>query len=166
MLQRAGATAATFHSDLKTFAGRFRVAAELRGLDAVAMRPMGMVHQEALKQARAELQGLLAYYFPEQRGSECSEPEHREAHRRWVLLRVDEKHGAGIEITPSENGYRVDHVEDFPGQDFGVGEVIVEVNGRPLAGLSDEAMEDTFGECFSDRASLCLIKCPTSGLGF
>mmetsp|Transcript_61215 Transcript_61215/g.197238 ORF Transcript_61215/g.197238 Transcript_61215/m.197238 type:complete len:339 (+) Transcript_61215:1-1017(+) len=150
MLQRDRSAAAVFHRDLKTFAGRFKVAAELRGLDAVVMRPMGFVHQEAIRQARAELQGLLSFYFPE-----CRRPD-----QRRVELRVDDEHGAGIEMTPSAHGYRIDHVEDFPGQDFVPGEVIIEVNGRPLAGLSEEAMEDTFAECFGNGASLCIIKCP------
>merc|ERR1712039_693693 len=119
---------------------RFRMIAELRGLDAVVMRPMGIVHPEARKRARAELEGLLDFYFP----------KHNELERRQVQLRVHDEHGAGIDLTHTEHGYRVDGVEDIPGQDFVPGEVIIEINNRPLAGLSEEAIEATFGECFSN----------------
>merc|ERR1712060_398546 len=127
---------------------KFRMIAELRGLNAVVMRPMGLVHQEAKKRARAELEGLLGFYF-----QEPSEPE-----RRQVQLRVDDEYGAGIDLSHTEYGYHVDAVEDFPGQDFTSGEVIVEINDRPLTGLTEEEIENTFGECFSNGASLIIIK--------
>jgi len=159
MLQRDRATAATFHSDLKTFAGKFQVAAELHGLETVIMKPMGFVHQATLRQARAELEGLLDYYFPT-RHEESLRKSELLLRRRVVELRVDETHGAGIEMTPTEHGYRIDHVEDFPGQAFAPGEVIAEVEGLPLAGLSAEDMEDAFAECFGNGVSLVLIQHP------
>merc|ERR1712087_937739 len=140
--------AATLHADLQTFGRKFRLTAELRGFDSVVLRPDGFVHNDTIRQARSELQGLLEYHFPE-----VHEPE-----QRWVSLRVDDGYGAGIHIEACEHGYRVTSIEEFPGQDVYPGEIIVEINGRPLRGLSEEAMEDTFGECFADGASLCLIR--------
>lgn len=149
MLQRDRAQAELFHKDLKTFAGKFRVAAELRGLDCVVMKPMGFVHQETKQRARVELQRLLDYYFPERQ-----EPRYRSAR-----LRVSED-GAGIEMTATEHGYRVDLVEDFPGQDFVPGEVIVEINGVSLVGLEEEALEDAFADHFADGAVLSVMPAP------
>lgn len=168
MLQRDRETAATFHGDLRTFASRYRVQAELRGLDAVVLKPMGFVHKDAMQKARVELQGLLDYYFPERRDAAvavpgasvaAAVPKSPAAGRptRHVRLRVDADAGAGIEITPTAEGYRVDHVEDCPGQDFSVGNIIIEIAGRSLEGLSEEDMEDAFGEGFGDGASLVLL---------
>lgn len=141
----------SFQDDLQMFGRKFGLHVELRGLDAVVVRPTGFVQQEAIQEAQVELQGLIGYHFP----AAAAEPE-----RRWVVLRVHPEYGAGIEIAHSVHGYRVDAVENFPGQDFFAGEVIVEINGTPLGSLSEEGMEEAFGECFGDGASLCLIRSP------
>jgi len=101
-----------------------------------------------------ELQGLLDYHFPDRRNTTAPAP--RPPERRRASLRVDAEKGACIEMTPTLQGYRVDHVDDYPGQDFTVGELIVEINGRSLVGLSEEDLEDTFAECFAHGASLLL----------
>eukprot|EP00927_Polykrikos_kofoidii_P028314 TRINITY_DN24749_c0_g1_i1.p1 TRINITY_DN24749_c0_g1~~TRINITY_DN24749_c0_g1_i1.p1 ORF type:complete len:1523 (-),score=345.44 TRINITY_DN24749_c0_g1_i1:21-4589(-) len=166
-LQSDKAKATSLHSDLRRFAGKFRVAAELRGLDSVVVRPMGNVHKEALRRARAELDGLLDFYFPQlpQGAAEANGHGEGQQLRRRVRLRVDADSGAGIELTVTALGYGVDHVEDFPGQDFAAGEVIVQIGDRELAGLSEDAMEDAFAEGFAHGAELMLIQggCAVSG---
>jgi len=144
-LQRDTARAKTFRDDLRTFARNFRIQAELVGLDKVQMKPIGFVHQDAREKARAELQKLLHYHFP---GSAASR-------EREVRLRVAES-GAGIDLTPSDRGFQVDHVEDFPGQDFAAGEVILAINGQKLSGLSEDEVEETFGAHFGDGAVLMI----------
>jgi len=164
MLQRDRRQAELFHRDLKTFAGKFRVAAELQGLSCVVMKPMGQVHQETLQRARSELQRLLDYYFPERQATvsavaSAAAKSQPEPTCRGVRLRVSED-GAGIEMTPTTDGYRVDFVEDSPGQDFMPGEFITEINGFPLVGLEEEALEDIFGENFGDGAVLTVMAWP------
>jgi len=148
LLQRNRTIAEAFHADLKTFAGRFRVSAELCGLEAAVMKPSSSLHQDDAQRAFAELKHLVEYHFPGRREQD---------ERKWVDLNVHAEHGAGIEMTPSEQGYLIDFVEEFPGQSFVSGDVIIEINGRSLVGLSAETMEDTFAECFGHGASLCLI---------
>ncbi|CAE7730263.1 unnamed protein product [Symbiodinium sp. CCMP2456] len=143
-LQRDTARAKTFRDDLRTFARNFRIQAELVGLDKVQMRPIGFVHQDTREKARAELQNLLNYHFPSAVSRE-----------REVRLRVAES-GAGIDLTPSDRGFQVDHVEDFPGQDFSAGEIIVAINGHKLSGLSEDEVEETFGAHFGDGAVLMI----------
>eukprot|EP00931_Biecheleriopsis_adriatica_P050500 TRINITY_DN29242_c0_g1_i1.p1 TRINITY_DN29242_c0_g1~~TRINITY_DN29242_c0_g1_i1.p1 ORF type:complete len:1355 (-),score=380.51 TRINITY_DN29242_c0_g1_i1:40-3651(-) len=149
MLQKDPANAETFRNDLRTFARNFRVTAELNGLDSVSMRPMGFVHQDTLRKAKEELRNLLEFYFPSQSQT---------AARRSVRLRVHDESGAGIDLSHSEQGFHVDHVEDFPGQDLLSGDVIVEINGQSLAGLTADEIDDTFGEHFADGASLVVVR--------
>ncbi|CAJ1334341.1 unnamed protein product [Effrenium voratum] len=78
--------------------------------------------------------------------------------KRDVRLRVHAEKGAGIDLEPCEKGFRVEAVEDFPGQDLTVGDVIVEVNGTQLGGLSDEAMEEAFGSQFAEGARLIVTR--------
>ncbi|CAE8632024.1 unnamed protein product [Polarella glacialis] len=150
-LQGDRAKAVSFHDDLRTFASKFRVSAELRGFEAVEMKPMGFVNQDALKRARQELRGLLDYHFPAPVEPQTIPVEPQT--RRQVRLRVDGEHGAGMDLTACELGFQVDHVEYFS-----VGEVIVEINGRSLAALGEEEMEDAFGEQFGDGARLVIIR--------
>merc|ERR1712151_1081606 len=112
--------------------------------------------QEDLRRAREELEGLLSYHFPARTMSVSACPAPQTCSRR-VRLRVDAEYGAGIDMTPGDDGYHVDHVEDYPGQDFVAGEVIVEINGQSLSGLSKEALEETFGSYFGDGASVLLM---------
>lgn len=142
-LQRDTARAKTFRDDLRTFARNFRIQAELVGLDKVQMKPLGFVHQDTREKARAELQNLLNYHFPSV------------SREREVRLRVAES-GAGIDLTPSDRGFQVDHVEEFPGQDFSAGEVILAINGHKLSGLSEDEVEETFGAHFGDGAVLMI----------
>lgn len=137
-LQRDRQKAAEFHKDLRTFAGRFKVAAELQGLDRIVLRPLGFVHQAAVRQAREELVQLIAYHFP----------------RRSVRLRVDAERGAGLELSPCQTGFHIDLVEALPGQDLAAGEVIVEIEGHSLEGLDEEVLYETFDACFRDGAQL------------
>ncbi|CAE7625685.1 unnamed protein product, partial [Symbiodinium pilosum] len=105
------------------------------------------VHQDTRQKARQELQSLLDYHFPA--------PTPTRAMERQVRLRVAES-GAGIDLTPSDRGFHIDHVEDFPGQEFSAGEVILAINGCPLSGLTEEEVEDTFGANFGDGAVLVI----------
>ncbi|CAK8986373.1 unnamed protein product [Durusdinium trenchii] len=138
VLQKDPGKAKTFQEDLRTFARNFHMSAELVGFDYVQLKPIGFVHQETKQKARTELQRLLQYYFP----------------LRETCLRVRPESGAGIDLVPSEQGFLVENVEDFPGQDLCVGDVILQIDGHNLWGLSDEAMEQTFGKHFRDGAKL------------
>ncbi|CAE7897286.1 unnamed protein product [Symbiodinium sp. KB8] len=152
-LQRDTARAKTFRDDLRTFARNFRIQAELVGLDKVQMKPLGFVHQDTREKARAELQNLLNYHFPSV------------SREREVRLRVAES-GAGIDLTPSDRGFQVDHVEEFPGQDFSAGEVILAINGHKLSGLSEDEVEETFGAHFGDGAVLMIGRSKTRFFSF
>lgn len=153
-LQRDQDLSRSFHRDLKTFAARFHVAAELQGFKEVGMRPIGFVHHEAVQQAREELRKLVDFHFPQR-----VVPEHRQVH-----LRVDAECGANIELTPTEHGYRVDYVDEFPGQSFAQGDVILAINDHSLQGLTEHDIEDTFAENFGDGAALLVARMPESGL--
>ncbi|CAE7332652.1 unnamed protein product, partial [Symbiodinium necroappetens] len=144
-LQRDTARAKTFRDDLRTFARNFRIQAELVGLDKAS----------STKTREKRLQNLLNYHFP--LGAQASNSAWLSLvlPRREVRLRVAEsppRSGAGIDLTPSDRGFQVDHVEEFPGQDFSAGEVILAINGHKLSGLSEDE-EETFGAHFGDGAS-------------
>lgn len=165
VLQRDQETARGFHEDLRMFAARFGVRAELQdGLGAVVVRPAGSgLQPDVLRGAREELRGLIAYYFPEAAaptapataavrataGSAVSSQPCRQVH-----LVVDPERGAGLELSPTPAGFRVDRVEEYPGQELVVGETIVEIGGRVLAGLGEDEMEDAFRELFAHGAVL------------
>jgi len=68
----------------------------------------------------------------------------RNAAFREVRLCVDEKLGCGLSMEPCEFGFSVDEVEEKPGQEVEVGEVIVAIEGRILAGLSGPQMQASF----------------------
>lgn len=151
-LQRDPEKAKTFQEDLRTFARNFKLSAELVGMDYIQLKPIGFVPHDTKQKAREELRMLLEFHFPS-----TSRPEPpRPLPTRQTHLRVHPEHGAGIELTVSEQGYLVDFVEDFPGQDLFVGDVILEINGQKLAGLSEAEMEDTFGAHFGDGAKLTI----------
>lgn len=146
-LQRDPEKAKTFQEDLRTFARNFKLSAELVGMDYIQLKPIGFVPHDTKQKAREELRMLLEFHFPS---------TSRPIPTRQTHLRVHPEHGAGIELTVSEQGYLVDFVEDFPGQDLSVGDVILEINGQKLAGLSEAEMEDKFGAHFGDGAKLTI----------
>jgi hypothetical protein len=143
-LQNDSAKAALLSEDLRHFADKFRIAAECDGISKVVLRPTAWVSAEDRARARAELKRLLDHHFPEQR-------------YREVRLNVSDDRGACIQLQMDPEGYLVDSVEDYPGQDFWPGEVIIEINGVPLAGLEEEQLEDAFGNEFGDGASLLIL---------
>lgn len=156
LLQRDKEKAASLHGDLRTFAARFHVAAALQAphYEAVVMQPLGFVHQEAMRQAREELDHLLRHHFD----FPLERPKPVEAEgRRRAYLRVDPESGAGIEITHAHEGYLVDEVDEHPGQDFVAGDLLVEIDGVCLAGLSEEELEEAFAGCFADGAQLVVV---------
>lgn len=63
---------------------------------------------------------------------------------REEKLRVDPKHGAGISLEHSEFGFAVSAIAEKPGQPVQVGDVIVAIESRLLAGLSAPQMEASF----------------------
>eukprot|EP00933_Yihiella_yeosuensis_P015843 TRINITY_DN13686_c0_g2_i1.p1 TRINITY_DN13686_c0_g2~~TRINITY_DN13686_c0_g2_i1.p1 ORF type:complete len:946 (-),score=306.26 TRINITY_DN13686_c0_g2_i1:38-2740(-) len=165
LLQRDRAKAATFHEDLRTFGGRFGVSAKLEGFQSIRLIPQGFVHQDALRRSREEIKGLLEYHFPLNLFQEAEPAPEKpglhvpvEPERRQVRLRVHAEAGAAVDLAPCPDGFLIEHVEDFPGQDFTAGEVIAEINGCALAGLGDEEMEDAFGANFKDGANLVIVK--------
>eukprot|EP00927_Polykrikos_kofoidii_P079146 TRINITY_DN75946_c0_g1_i1.p1 TRINITY_DN75946_c0_g1~~TRINITY_DN75946_c0_g1_i1.p1 ORF type:complete len:488 (-),score=78.61 TRINITY_DN75946_c0_g1_i1:204-1604(-) len=86
-------------------------------------------------------------------------------HPRWeslrrCCLRVDEDHGAGLDLEASEFGYSVDGVDVVPGQadELRPGSVIIEIGGAKLFGLVDEeALEHVFGRHFGAGAEVLLV---------
>lgn len=150
-LQRDPEKAKTFQEDLRTFARNFNLSAELVGMDYIQLKPIGFVPHDTKQKAREELRMLLEFHFS------ASRPDPpRPSPTRQIHLRVHPEHGAGIELRVSEQGYLLDFVEDFPGQDLSVGDVILEINGQKLAGLSEAEMEDKFGANFGDGAQLTI----------
>eukprot|EP00435_Cladocopium_sp_Y103_P017533 s493_g4.t1 len=154
-LQRDPEKAKTFQEDLRTFARNFKLSAELVGMDYIQLKPIGFVPHDTKQKARDELRMLLEFHFPSPSRPQ-EPPRPRPLPTRQSHLRVHPEHGAGIDLTVSEQGYLVDFVEDFPGQDLSVGDVILEINGQKLAGLSEEEMEDKFGAHFGDGAKLTI----------
>eukprot|EP00930_Biecheleria_cincta_P099445 TRINITY_DN91073_c0_g1_i1.p1 TRINITY_DN91073_c0_g1~~TRINITY_DN91073_c0_g1_i1.p1 ORF type:complete len:627 (+),score=116.03 TRINITY_DN91073_c0_g1_i1:52-1881(+) len=83
----------------------------------------------------------------------------RAGEKRWrVRLRVDSETGAGIELSACDQGYLVEGVEDFPGQDFVAGDVIAEINGHSLAGMGEDEISVAFGEHFAHGATLRIVR--------
>lgn len=68
----------------------------------------------------------------------------RETQLREEPLRVDRTTGAGLSLEHSEFGFVVTGVDEQPGQGVAVGEVVVAVEGRILAGLSAPQMQASF----------------------
>jgi hypothetical protein len=79
--------------------------------------------------------------------------------RTVVKLRVHPEHGAGLELRATVAGYAIDAVEDEPGQP-GVdpGDVITAIRGVSLSHLSEEDLEDRFGENFGAGVDLVIEK--------
>jgi len=71
-------------------------------------------------------------------------------------IRVHPEHGAGLELSPSCWGMRVDLVDKKPGQPhITAGVTITSIGGVNLLGLLDEdAVEEAFGRGFKDGAAL------------
>lgn len=124
----------------------------------MVLRPIGIVNTEALQKIRIELQGLIDFYFPSERRQQQASASAAVPLELRARLHVDAELGAGIDLTPSTQGFQVGHIDAVPGQDFCVGDVIVGIAGRSLAGLSEEDLEDAFGECFGDGAELVLLR--------
>lgn len=126
------------------FASKFGIVATCDGNTEVVLRPKRTRQLEEWESVRTELLGLINYHFP---------AEHRRSR-----LRVSDDRGAGIQLNWTDDGYLVDSIEEYPGQDFAPGEVIAEINGVSLAGLTEDQMEDAFGKQFYNGASLVLAQ--------
>jgi len=74
----------------------------------------------------------------------------------WIgRLQVDPAGGAGLELRWVKMGYCVDSIEPQPGQpDLNAGDAIVAIGGKLLAGLSEDEVEQVFGESFGDGVGL------------
>lgn len=73
---------------------------------------------------------------------------------RMVQLRVGDE-GAGVELGACEFGYRVDAIEAAPGQPgLQIGVAILAAAGMTLMGLTEDEMEQRFGDAFADGSSL------------
>jgi len=143
-LRHDWAKAELFHKDLEMFASKNGIVATCDGHTEVVLRPTGSLQLEEWESVHSELQSLISHHFPQE--------------RRRSRLRVSDDRGAGIELNWVEDGYQVDAIEEYPGQEFSAGEVITEINGVSLMGLTEEQMEDTFSEHFVNGASLVLVR--------
>lgn len=77
---------------------------------------------------------------------------------RMVSLHVDSDKGAGLDLEPVDYGYRVIELgAEGPAQDLCVGDVICDIAGEPLWGLSEDDLEATFGDRFADGATLRVV---------
>lgn len=86
-------------------------------------------------------------------------PDHHWISWRTCCVRVDGEMGAGLDLEATPSGYRVEAVEGAPQQaeELRPGALIVTVDGFPLFGLDEEALEKAFGSRFKDGASLELL---------
>jgi len=159
LLQRDRTKGPLFHEDLKMFASKHSIVVESVGVTEVVLRPTGLLPHQQWNPARVELRGLLGFHFPDLGQDSAAALTAAllwrvEGHQCCVHVSED---GAGIELRHVEDGYLVDSVEDYPGQDFHAGEVIVEINGVCLEGLGEDEIEAAFGEQFCDGALLLLL---------
>mmetsp|Transcript_32058 Transcript_32058/g.92073 ORF Transcript_32058/g.92073 Transcript_32058/m.92073 type:complete len:242 (+) Transcript_32058:47-772(+) len=78
---------------------------------------------------------------------------------RSCCVRVDSELGAGLDLEATSSGYRVESLEGAPRQpeELRPGALIVSVDGFPLFGLAEEALEEAFGSRFKDGARLEML---------
>lgn len=78
---------------------------------------------------------------------------------RTCNVRVDAEAGAGLDLEATSSGYRVDEVDSTPGQAEALrpGTLIVSIDGFPLFGLGEDALEEAFGSRIKDGALVELL---------
>eukprot|EP00746_Dinoflagellata_sp_MGD_P157889 gnl/MRDRNA2_/MRDRNA2_86338_c0_seq3.p1 gnl/MRDRNA2_/MRDRNA2_86338_c0~~gnl/MRDRNA2_/MRDRNA2_86338_c0_seq3.p1 ORF type:complete len:501 (-),score=106.28 gnl/MRDRNA2_/MRDRNA2_86338_c0_seq3:275-1777(-) len=73
---------------------------------------------------------------------------------RNVILKVDPECGAGLDLEATDHGFFVAGADENPGQDLRTGDVLLEIAGVPLWGLSEDELESEFGRNFVNGAQI------------
>jgi len=85
--------------------------------------------------------------------------------RVWQSLKIcsinvaKDGSGAGLDLEATECGYHVETVDGEPGQpeELRAGVMIIAIDGQPLLGLAEGALEETFGAYFADKVAVTVV---------